>query len=114
MNRAPAGPPAARFPRRFHADVQATIDRVPMEVDELAVPLTDNMRQIQAALLELIDTCLFDLRRANPTVPGAAPCRAPSVCVFDQRRRGWALPVLRSDLGGRERVHGRERHLSVL
>ena len=55
---------------RFHADVQATIDRVPMEVDELAVPLTDEMRAIQGALLELIDSCLFDLRRANPTVGG--------------------------------------------
>ena len=61
--------------------MQGTLDRAATEVEEIAVPLTESMQQMQGALLELIDACLFDLRRANPTVgvaailPHTAPCR---------------------------------------
>ena len=44
------------------------MDRAPLNVLEVTIPLTPAMREIHSALLELIDTCLFELRRANPTV----------------------------------------------
>jgi hypothetical protein len=63
---------------RFHADVQGTLDRVPLAVEEWAVPLTPALSTIQASLLALLDGCLYDLRRAHPSVRALSHPFAPT------------------------------------
>ncbi|KAI8806841.1 hypothetical protein BJ742DRAFT_814576 [Cladochytrium replicatum] len=55
---------------RFQVTVSDVIQkqRDPVDVIELHVQLTAHMRSIQAALLECMESCVADLRRANPSI----------------------------------------------
>lgn len=53
---------------RFHATVTAFLEKHKPEVIELHLHLTPSMLAIQTAVLDLIDTCLKELKRANPTL----------------------------------------------
>ncbi|RMX47207.1 hypothetical protein pdam_00025184, partial [Pocillopora damicornis] len=52
---------------RFHATVSAFLEKHKPEVIELHLHLTPSMLAIQTAALDLINTCLKELKRANPT-----------------------------------------------
>ncbi|KAG1650937.1 DNA repair endonuclease XPF [Nymphon striatum] len=53
---------------RFHGTVQATLDKDKPEVIELQVKMTDAMRAIQMALLDLMSVCVKEIRRINPSI----------------------------------------------
>lgn len=53
---------------RFHAIIQASLNKNQPEVVELHLKLTPAMEQIQASLLDLIVYCVRELRRYNPTL----------------------------------------------
>ncbi|XP_066015093.1 DNA repair endonuclease XPF-like isoform X3 [Pocillopora verrucosa] len=53
---------------RFHATVSAFLEKHKPEVIELHLHLTPSMLAIQTAALDLINTCLKELKRANPTL----------------------------------------------
>ncbi|KAJ7377217.1 DNA repair endonuclease XPF [Desmophyllum pertusum] len=53
---------------RFHATVSAFLEKHKPEVIELHLHLTPSMLAIQTAVLDLTDTCLKELKRANPTL----------------------------------------------
>jgi len=53
---------------RFHATVSSFLEKHKPEVIELHLNLTPSMLAIQTAVLDLIDTCLKELKRANPTL----------------------------------------------
>lgn len=55
------------FPR-FHALVKEELDGVGLGVEELLIGTTQRMRMIQFSLMEIIQTCLSDLIRANPSL----------------------------------------------
>ncbi|XP_022786619.1 DNA repair endonuclease XPF-like isoform X3 [Stylophora pistillata] len=53
---------------RFHATVSAFLEKHKPEVIELHLHLTPSMLAIQTAVLDLINMCLKELKRANPTL----------------------------------------------
>ena len=54
---------------RFHLSVSEVIGQAPRaEVIEFKVSLTENMKDIQAAIIECMEACLNELKRANPSV----------------------------------------------
>jgi DNA excision repair protein ERCC-4 len=56
---------------RFQVDIAASLEPAtgsPPTVVELTIPLTNQMQKIQNALLECIEVCLQELKRANPTL----------------------------------------------
>ncbi|XP_073228243.1 DNA repair endonuclease XPF-like [Porites lutea] len=53
---------------RFHATVSAFLEKHKPEVIELHLHLTPSMLAIQTAALDLIDSCLKELKRTNPTL----------------------------------------------
>lgn len=60
-----------RTDSRFQVDIAASLEPPtgsPPTVTELAIPLTPQMEKIQKALLECIEVCLSELKRANPTL----------------------------------------------
>ncbi|XP_064476918.1 DNA repair endonuclease XPF-like isoform X2 [Ornithodoros turicata] len=53
---------------RFQADVISSLDKRKPEVLELRVPMTDAMKSIQFAILDIIASCVRDLKKSNPTL----------------------------------------------
>ena len=53
---------------RFHADVASSLEKEKPEVEELHISMTPGMNGIQIAVVELIDLCLKDLKKSNPTL----------------------------------------------
>ncbi|XP_068610798.1 DNA repair endonuclease XPF [Brachionichthys hirsutus] len=53
---------------RFHASVNAALDKHKPEVVELHVSLTPAMRAIQSSILDIMNACLKELKRYNPTL----------------------------------------------
>ncbi|CAL9698808.1 unnamed protein product [Knipowitschia caucasica] len=53
---------------RFQASVNSTLDRHKPEVVELHVSLTPAMRAIQSSIMDIMDACLKELKRYNPTM----------------------------------------------
>lgn len=53
---------------RFQASVNTVLDRHKPDVVELHVPLTPAMRSIQSSILDIINACLKELKRYNPTL----------------------------------------------
>ncbi|XP_074611785.1 DNA repair endonuclease XPF-like isoform X2 [Acropora palmata] len=51
---------------RFHATISSFLEKHKPEVIELHLHLTPSMLAIQTAILDLINTCLKELKRANP------------------------------------------------
>ncbi|KAI9591455.1 hypothetical protein BDF19DRAFT_455072 [Syncephalis fuscata] len=49
---------------RFHVDVKASLD-TSAKVIELRQPMTERMKQIQSAIIDCLDACLGELRRAH-------------------------------------------------
>lgn len=54
---------------RFHASVQASLGkpRVPPEVIELNLPMSETMKELQFDIMDLIDMCLKELAKTNTT-----------------------------------------------
>ncbi|KAL7752655.1 DNA repair protein RAD16 [Sorochytrium milnesiophthora] len=50
---------------RFHVNIASCLDRHPVDTVELQIPLTESMKLIQTALLEIINACISELRRAT-------------------------------------------------
>uniref|UniRef100_A0A3Q3VSZ3 DNA repair endonuclease XPF n=1 Tax=Mola mola TaxID=94237 RepID=A0A3Q3VSZ3_MOLML len=53
---------------RFQASVNTALDRHKPEVVELHVSLTPHMRAIQSSILDIMNACLKELKRYNPTL----------------------------------------------
>uniref|UniRef100_A0A8C1BHW7 DNA repair endonuclease XPF n=2 Tax=Cyprinus carpio TaxID=7962 RepID=A0A8C1BHW7_CYPCA len=53
---------------RFQASVNATLDKHKPDVVELHVSLTPAMRAIQSSILDIMNACLKELKRYNPTL----------------------------------------------
>uniref|UniRef100_A0A8C9TMV2 DNA repair endonuclease XPF n=1 Tax=Scleropages formosus TaxID=113540 RepID=A0A8C9TMV2_SCLFO len=53
---------------RFHAAVNSVLDRHKPDVVELHVSLTPAMRAIQTSVLDIMNACLKELKRYNPTL----------------------------------------------
>ncbi|XP_035261096.1 DNA repair endonuclease XPF [Anguilla anguilla] len=53
---------------RFHAAVNSVLDRHKPDVVELHVSLTPAMRAIQSSVLDIMNACLKELKRYNPTL----------------------------------------------
>uniref|UniRef100_A0A8C7F6G4 DNA repair endonuclease XPF n=1 Tax=Oncorhynchus kisutch TaxID=8019 RepID=A0A8C7F6G4_ONCKI len=53
---------------RFQASVNSVLDRHKPEVVELHVSLTPAMRAIQSSVLDIMNACLKELKRYNPTL----------------------------------------------
>ncbi|XP_076856443.1 DNA repair endonuclease XPF [Brachyhypopomus gauderio] len=53
---------------RFQASVNTLLDRHKPDVVELHVPLTPAMRAIQSSILDIMNACLKELKRYNPTL----------------------------------------------
>ncbi|KAJ8246038.1 hypothetical protein GJAV_G00262980 [Gymnothorax javanicus] len=53
---------------RFHASVNAVLDRHKPDVVELHVSLTSAMRNIQSSVLDIMNACLKELKRYNPSL----------------------------------------------
>ncbi|XP_026861910.2 DNA repair endonuclease XPF [Electrophorus electricus] len=53
---------------RFQASVNTVLDRHKPDVVELHVPLTPAMRAIQSSILDIMNACLKELKRYNPTL----------------------------------------------
>lgn len=53
---------------RFHATVKEDLDDVSLDVEEIHVTLTSKMKIIQLGLLEVLETCLNELLRANASL----------------------------------------------
>lgn len=53
---------------RFQASVNTTLDRHKPDVVELHVSLTPAMRAIQSSILDIMNACLKELKRYNPTL----------------------------------------------
>uniref|UniRef100_A0AAR2LUK8 DNA repair endonuclease XPF n=1 Tax=Pygocentrus nattereri TaxID=42514 RepID=A0AAR2LUK8_PYGNA len=53
---------------RFQASVSTVLDRHKPDVVELHVPLTSAMRAIQSSILDIMNACLKELKRYNPTL----------------------------------------------
>ncbi|XP_053367000.1 DNA repair endonuclease XPF [Clarias gariepinus] len=53
---------------RFQASVNSVLDRHKPEVVELHVHLTPAMRAIQSSILDIMNACLKELKRYNPTL----------------------------------------------
>ncbi|XP_061433050.1 DNA repair endonuclease XPF [Lethenteron reissneri] len=79
---------------RFHAVVQASLERHRADVVELHVCATAPMRAVQAAALELLDACLKELRRSNPALESAELTLENAVSgAFDKTVRLQLDPV---------------------
>ncbi|XP_075908980.1 DNA repair endonuclease XPF isoform X1 [Petromyzon marinus] len=79
---------------RFHAVVQASLERHRADVVELHVACTAPMRAVQAAALELLDACLRELRRSNPALESAELTLENAVSgAFDKTVRLQLDPV---------------------
>ncbi|PWW78470.1 DNA repair protein [Tuber magnatum] len=53
---------------RFHVTVAKSLETKEAEVVELEVAMTDSMREIQAAVLECIETSISELRKSNSSL----------------------------------------------
>ncbi|XP_069036755.1 DNA repair endonuclease XPF [Lepisosteus oculatus] len=53
---------------RFHAAVNSVLDRHKPDVVELRVSLTPGMSAIQSSVLDIMNACLKELKRYNPTL----------------------------------------------
>ncbi|MBN3303856.1 XPF endonuclease, partial [Amia calva] len=53
---------------RFHAGVNSVLDRHKPDVVELHVSLTPTMSAIQSSVLDIMNACLKELKRYNPTL----------------------------------------------
>lgn len=53
---------------RFQASVNSVLDRHKPDVVELHVHLTPAMRAIQSSILDIMNACLKELKRYNPTL----------------------------------------------
>ncbi|KAL1915153.1 uncharacterized protein VTP21DRAFT_7634 [Calcarisporiella thermophila] len=53
---------------RFHLFITENLEKRKADVVELRQPLSDAMRDIQSATIECMETCLSELKRANPTI----------------------------------------------
>ncbi|XP_062859876.1 DNA repair endonuclease XPF [Trichomycterus rosablanca] len=53
---------------RFQASVNTVLERHKPDVVELHVPLTPTMRAIQSSVLDIMNACLKELKRYNPTL----------------------------------------------
>ncbi|WAR24633.1 XPF-like protein [Mya arenaria] len=53
---------------RFQANVQETLEKHKVDVVEIHVQLTDNMVACQAALLDLINACIKELKRCTTAI----------------------------------------------
>jgi DNA excision repair protein ERCC-4 len=53
---------------RFHVTIKSSSDTASKEVIELRQPMTERMKQIQGAIIECLDACLGELRRAHTSV----------------------------------------------
>ncbi|XP_060605869.1 DNA repair endonuclease XPF-like [Ruditapes philippinarum] len=53
---------------RFQANVQETLEKHKVDVVEIHVQLTDNMVACQAALLDLLNACIKELKRCNTAI----------------------------------------------
>lgn len=56
------------FYYRFQASVNSVLDRHKPDVVELHVHLTPAMRAIQSSILDIMNACLKELKRYNPTL----------------------------------------------
>lgn len=79
---------------RFHATVSSFLDKHTPEVIELHLHLTPSMLAIQTAVLDLIDTCLKELKRANPTLdPDELTVENGISKSFDKALRSQLNPI---------------------
>ncbi|KAI9143822.1 hypothetical protein BKA69DRAFT_1155170 [Paraphysoderma sedebokerense] len=53
---------------RFHVLVSESLEASHIDTVELYQPLTESMREIQTAIIDCLDACLGELKRANPSV----------------------------------------------
>lgn len=53
---------------RFQASVNTTLEKHKPDVVELHVSLTPAMRAIQSSILDIMNACLKELKRYNPTL----------------------------------------------
>ena len=53
---------------RFQASVVSVLDRHKPDVVELHVSLTPAMRAIQSSVMDIMNACLKELKRYNPTL----------------------------------------------
>lgn len=53
---------------RFQADVISSLDKRKPEVVELRVAMTPAMQAIQLAVLDIVASCVRDLKKSNPTI----------------------------------------------
>ncbi|GLH07493.1 DNA repair endonuclease XPF [Gryllus bimaculatus] len=53
---------------RFHANVRSSLDSPTLSVTELHVQMTPQMKELQAALLDLISLSIKDLKMQNPSM----------------------------------------------
>lgn len=66
---------------RFHATVKGDLDAVQMQVEEVYISMTPRMKMIQLGLLEMLESCLNELLKANPAVHAlkdASPLARPA------------------------------------
>ena len=67
---------------RFHASVSACFDKHRVDVVELHLHMTPTMKACQTSLLDLIDACIKELRRANPAVGPSVTIIADQKCKY--------------------------------
>lgn len=53
---------------RFHVSVNSFLEKHKPEVVELHVSMTPAMLAIQASILDIMNTCLMELKRYNPAL----------------------------------------------
>ncbi|XP_068161430.1 DNA repair endonuclease XPF [Antennarius striatus] len=79
---------------RFQAFVNTTLDRHKPEVVELHVSLTPAMRAIQSSILDIMNACLKELKRYNPTLEAEDLSLENALLkTFDQTIRHYLDPL---------------------
>lgn len=77
---------------RFHQTVKEDLDEVPLDVEELHVPMTNKMKIIQLGLMEVIEACLRELTKANPSLEDVT-VEAALMASFDVHLRRQLDPI---------------------
>lgn len=77
---------------RFHQTVKEDLDEVSLDVEELHVPMTNKMKIIQLGLMEVIEACLRELTKANPSLEDVTT-QAAIMASFDVHLRRQLDPI---------------------
>ena len=79
---------------RFHATVKSDLDGVNLSVEEIYVGMTPKMKVIQLGIMEIMESCLGELMRANQSLD-VRECNMETVVTeaFDQQIRRQLDPI---------------------